>query len=162
MGEYIWELDFKTFSEKVRTINFPQYCDRESGSFRNKRMQIGCDYYIYIDKDLKFITPYTKKDGDKKLLKSFRSTFSREDVLRQAYNWILVYARENELYSPNDRFSLTFDVMLKNGGYDRQIEVGAYFPYNGNDRAYFNAVRDERYSNGLDMREVIFYSQKLI
>lgn len=158
MSKYTWELDFKTFSDKVKTIRSPQYCD---DYYRlGKKHQIGCHYYIYVDENLNIINPFTKKNAEKKVFKSFVSTFSREDVIRKAYNWILVYACENELYS-NNSFSLTFDVVLKKGGYDSRIEVGAYFPYNGNDRSYFNAVRDERCSNGLDMKEVVFYSQRL-
>lgn len=159
MSKYTWKLDFKTFSEKVKAIRSLQYCD---DYYRlGKRHQIGCHYYLYVDENLNIINPYTKKDSGKKILKSFVSTSSRKDVLRQVYNWIIIYARENELYSPNDRFLLTFDVLLRKGGYDSRVEVGAYFPYSGMDRTYFNAVRDERCSNGLDMQEVIFYSQRL-
>ena len=159
MNKDTWKLDFKTFSEKVKAIRSLQYCD---DYYRlGKRHQIGCHYYLYVDENLNIINPYTKKDSEKKILKSFVSTSSREDVLRQAYNWIIIYARENELYSPNDGFLLTFDVLLRKGGYDSRIEVGAYLPYSGMDKAYFNAVRDERCSNGLDMKEVIFYSQRL-
>ena len=159
MNKDTWKLDFKTFSEKVKAIRSLQYCD---DYYRHGiRHQIGCHYYLYVDENLNIINPYTKKDSGKKILKSFVSTSSREDVLRQAYNWIIIYARKNELYSPNDRFLLTFDVLLRKGGYDSRVEVGAYFPYSGMDRTYFNAVRDERCSNGLDMQEVIFYSQRL-
>lgn len=111
MSKYIWELEFKIFSEKVKAIRSQQYCD---DYYRlGKRLQIGCHYYLYFDENLNIINPYTKKDEGKKVFKSFMSTSSREDVLRQAYNWIIVYARENELYSPNSRFTLTFDVLIE-------------------------------------------------
>ncbi len=93
----LWELSFKAFSEKVKTIRCPQYC--EDYYRLGKRHQIGCHYYLYVDENLNIINPYTKKDEKKKVLKAFTSTTSREDVLSKAYNWILEYAREKN-YSP--------------------------------------------------------------
>lgn len=160
MSKYNWELPFDAFAKKARTERIPIIT--EDGKHPTIKHTTGCVYSLYIDENLNMIKPYsTKKDKDKKVLQTFKSYMSREDVIRQAYNWILVYAYENNLYSSNDRFSITFDVELKNGYHDSRVEVGAYFPYNGNDRAYFNAVRDERCSNGLDMKEVVFYSQRL-
>ena len=95
MSKYTWEIDFDTFSKKVKAIRSPQYC--EDYYRLGKRHQIGCHYYLYVDENLNIINPYTKKDKGKKVLKSFVSTFSREDVIKQTYDWIMEYATKEGL-----------------------------------------------------------------
>lgn len=95
----LWELDFKTFSKKVKTIRSPQYGD--DYFTLGKRHQIGCHYYIFLDDNIGIINPYTKKDDGKKVFKRFVSTISREDVLEQAYNFIVDYAQKEGLYDIN-------------------------------------------------------------
>lgn len=95
MKAYSWELTFEQFSRKTKTVNAPQYAD---DYYRlNVRHRIGCHYYVYLDDDLGPMNPYTKKDSGKKVFKSFCSTFSREDVLRKAYTFIIKYAKEQSL-----------------------------------------------------------------
>lgn len=96
MSRYTWELDFKTFSEKARTIRAPQYC--EDYCRLGKRHQTGCYYYLYVDENLNIINPYTKKDEGKKVYKSFVSTTSREDVMKQAHDFIIDHAKEKGLF----------------------------------------------------------------
>lgn len=95
MSKCIWELDFKTFSEKVRAIRAPQYC--EDYYRLGKRHQTGCHYYLYVDRYLNIINPYTKKDEGKRVHKSFVSTTSRENVMKQAYDFIIDYAKKRRL-----------------------------------------------------------------
>lgn len=96
MSKHTWELDFKTFSGKVRAIRAPQYC--EDYYRLGKRHQTGCHYYLYVDENLNIINPYTKKDEGKRMYKSFVSTTSREDVMRQAYDFIIAYAKKEGLF----------------------------------------------------------------
>lgn len=95
MIKYNWELTLEEFSLKNRAIRSPQFC--EDYYRMNKKHQIGCHYYLYLDEDLNVINPYTKKDENKKVLKGFVSTSSREDVLSQAYEFIIIYAKQEGL-----------------------------------------------------------------
>lgn len=90
-----WLLTFDEFLAKNRAIRSPQYCEDYFNMHRTH--QIGCHYYLYLDKDLNVINPYTKKDENKKVIKNFVSTSSREDVLEKAFLFILNYAQENGL-----------------------------------------------------------------
>lgn len=91
-----WLLTFEEFCGKSKTIRHPQYYD---DYYRlGKRHISGYYYYLYIGEDLNIINPYTKKDQNKKSIKHFVSTFSREDVLFQAFLFILNYANENGLF----------------------------------------------------------------
>ena len=96
MKEYNWQLDIDTFSKKVRTIRSPQYCENYFNMHR--KHQIGCHYYLYLDEDLNVINPYTKKDENKAIFKRFVSTCSREDVIKQAYDFIKEYAKQEGLF----------------------------------------------------------------
>lgn len=160
MSKYSWELDFKTFSDKVKAIRSPQYC--EDYFILGKRHQIGCHYYLYVDEDLNIINPYSKKNTGKKVLKSFVSTWSREDVFRQAYVWIICYASKNELY--NARFyEITFRVYYKpqSGKYTEEVKYPFGLPYNGDNRCFFDNIRDEVGSNGTDIESIEFISQEI-
>lgn len=160
MNKYTWELDLNTFSENVKTIRSPQYCDDYYKL--GKRIQIGCHYYLYVDDNLNVINPYTKKDASKKVLKSFVSTSSREEVINEAYKWILIYASKNELY--NARFyQLTFRVNYKQKSC-KQSDTVVYpfaFAYNGDNRYFFDNIRDEVGSNGTDIESIEFISQEI-
>ena len=160
MSKYIWELDFNTFSEKARAIRAPQFC--EDYYRLGKRHQTGCHYYLYVDNNLKIINPYTKKDAGKKILNSFVSTISRDDVLRQAYNWILVYAAKNKLYNAKC-YQITFRVYYKphSGKHVHRVEYPFGFPYNGDNRCFFDNIRDEVGSNGTNIESIEFVSQEI-
>lgn len=158
MSKNIWELDFSTFKDTVRAIRAPQYSE---DYFRLGKMhQTGCHYYIHLDENLNVINPYTKKDSGKNILKKFVSTMSREDALRQAYRWILEYAAKNELYDAR-YYVLTFSVWYRRGGYPGTVSVPFAFPYNGNNRCFFDNVRDEIGSNGTDIESIELISQEV-
>lgn len=160
MSKNIWEFDFKTFSEKVKTIRIPQYC--EDYYRLGKRHQIGCHYYLYVDANLNIINPYTKKDKEKTVFKSFVSTVSRDDVLRKTYNWILAHAAKNELYSAR-LYQITFRVHYKphSGKNIDRVEYPFGSPYNGDNRYFFDNIRDEVGSNGTDIESIEFVSQEI-
>lgn len=94
-----WLLTFTEFSDKVKAIRHPQYY--EDYYRLGKKHLTGYHYYLYIDENLNVINPYTKKDQNKKSIAHFISTCSREDVLLQAYNFILIYANDNGLFDEN-------------------------------------------------------------
>ena len=96
MTKYNWEISLEEFSASNRAIRSPQYCEDYFNMHR--RHQIGCHYYLYLDEDLNVINPYTKKDRCKKVFARFISTSSREDVLEQAYNYIIDFARQEGLF----------------------------------------------------------------
>jgi hypothetical protein len=92
----IWLMTFEEFNAKYRTVNSKQYAD---DYFRlNIRHCIGCHYYLYVSSDLEIIKPHTKKDKNKKCIKSFVSTGSALDVKEQAYLFILEYAKKEGLF----------------------------------------------------------------
>ena len=160
MSKYSWELDFKTFSDKAKAIHAPQYC--EDYYRLGKRHQTGCHYYLYVDENLNIINPYTKKDAGKKVLQYFISTSSREDVFRQAYNWILGYAAKSELYDALF-YELTFRVYYKphSRKSTEEVKYPFGFPYNGDNRYFFDNIRDEVGSNGTDIESIEFVSQEI-
>jgi len=90
-----FEMTFEEFCLSIKTINSKQYC--EDVYRLGKTHCIGCYYYLYVDNDLQFINPVLKKDRGKKILKSFYSTCSIQDVKEKAYNYIIEYAKENQL-----------------------------------------------------------------
>jgi len=97
MIKYNWEITLEEFIANNRAIRSPQYC--EDYFNMHKKHQIGCHYYLYLDENMNVINPYTKKDQNKKILKNFVSTSSREDVLEQAYNFIIDYANKEDLFN---------------------------------------------------------------
>lgn len=89
-------MTFEEFNVKFRTINSKQYAD---DYFKlNARHCVGCHYYLYVSSDLKIMNPYTKKDKNKKCIKSFVSTSSALDVKEQAYLFILESAKQEGLF----------------------------------------------------------------
>jgi len=120
-------------------------------------------YRLYVDEDLNLIKPYsTKKDKGKTVLQTFTSYISREDVIRMAYNWILVYAAKNELYNAL-YYQLTFRVWYKkhSGKFIDTVQYPFRFPYNGDNRCFFDNIRDEVGSNGTDIESIEFVSQEI-
>lgn len=93
--ELTWLMTLEDFCATHKTIRLPQYY--EDFYRLGKTHLTGYHYLVYLDEDLQVINPYTKKDEGKSVLKSFISTFSREDALSQAHSFIIGYARENHL-----------------------------------------------------------------
>lgn len=91
-----WLATFEEFCTKTKTIRHAEYYE-DYFNMHRKHLR-GYVYYLYLDADLNVINPYTKKDENKKVLKNFVSTCSREDVLEKAYLFILKYANDNGLY----------------------------------------------------------------
>lgn len=93
----IWLMTFEEFNSKYRTINSKQYAD----DYYRLGVQhcLGCHYYLYVSSDLQMINPYTKKDKNKKCIKSFVSTASALDAKEKAYLFILEYAKQEGLFN---------------------------------------------------------------
>ncbi len=88
-------MSFEEFCVKFKTQNFKQYVD--DYFVLNRKKCIGCHYYMTVSTDLDIINTSTKKDKDKKKLKTFVSTSSALDVKYKTFRFILVTAFENGL-----------------------------------------------------------------
>lgn len=161
MSKYTWELDFNSFANNAKTERM--YIRTQDGKHSTITHTTGCMYRLYVDENLNLIKPYSiKKDKGKTVLQTFTSYISREDAIRQAYNWILTYASKNELY--NSRYyKLTFNVWYKkhSGKLIDTVEYPFLFPYNGDNRCFFDSIRDEIGSNGTDIESIEFVSQEI-
>lgn len=94
--KYTWLMTFEEFNQKFITQNFKQYADDYFSL--SKKHCVGCHYYLTISADLEIINPYTKKDKQKKVLKTIVSTSSIKDVKQQAFEFIIAKALEFGLY----------------------------------------------------------------
>lgn len=82
-----FEMSKEHFLKYSRSVLYKRYGQR-TAQFSNK-MQIGCDYYVYVDiESFEVINPFTKKHKNKKY-KSFFSNISSWHVKELAYEWIL-------------------------------------------------------------------------
>jgi hypothetical protein len=83
------------FSSSIKTIRRPQYYDDAWGHGKHQK---GYHHYLYVDENLEIVNPYTKKDENKRVVKSIVSTCSREDAIEKTYLFILKTANESGLY----------------------------------------------------------------
>lgn len=79
-------ISLEQFFRDSRAVRFKKYTQRTS-EFSHK-MQIGCDYYVYVCVDtLEVINPFTKKHEGRDY-KSFFSSISADHAKELAYDYI--------------------------------------------------------------------------
>jgi len=93
-NKYTWLMTYEEFAGKYKATRSPKYYN----DIHNRRVQCGCDYYVYVDDDLNVINPYLDKNRSKKVIYTAFSSISRDDALKKAHQFIIEHATSEGLY----------------------------------------------------------------
>ena len=50
-NKYTWLMTYEEFAVKYKATRLPKYYN----DIHNRRVQCGCDYYVYVDEDLNVV-----------------------------------------------------------------------------------------------------------
>lgn len=89
-----WLMTYEEFAARYKATRSIKYYN----DIHNRRVQCGCDYYVYVDEDLNVINPYLEKNRARKVLFTAFSSCSRYDALKKAHQFIIKYATKEGLY----------------------------------------------------------------